>query len=43
MNWHLFLQITALVLLVLAAINTTSPKVNLMAAGLAFWLASVMF
>ena len=43
MNLHLFVQVLALVLLVLAAFNTPSSRVNLTAAGLACWLGSLMF
>ena len=40
---HMILLVFALVFFVLAAINVPSPKVNLIAAGLACWVASILF
>ena len=43
MNLHLFVQVLALVLLVLAAVNVPSNRVSLGWAGMACWLGSLMF
>ena len=43
MNPHLVLLIFALVLFVLAAVGVNSPRINLVAAGLACWVASLLF
>jgi hypothetical protein len=37
---HVLLVVTALILLVLAALGVGHPRINLMAAGLACWLAA---
>lgn len=37
------LLVFALVLFVLAALNIPSPRINLIAAGLACWVASLLF
>jgi hypothetical protein len=39
---HVILLLLAFVLFVLAAINVRSPRVNLTAAGLAFWVLSLL-
>jgi hypothetical protein len=36
------LIVAALVCFILAAVNVASPRVNLVAAGLALWVASVL-
>ena len=38
----LIFEIVALILFILAAINVASDRVNLVAAGLAFWVAAVI-
>lgn len=40
---HTVLLIFAFVLFVLAALNVPSPRVNLTAAGLACWIATLLF
>jgi len=35
--------IVALVLFILSAVGVSAPRVNLMAAGLAFWVAAEIF
>jgi len=37
------LLVLALVCFLGAAVNVSSPRVNLVAAGLAFWVASIVF
>lgn len=39
---HLVLLVLALVCFLAAAAGVQSPRVNLLAAGLAFWVASVL-
>lgn len=39
----LILLVFALVCFVLAALNVGAPKFNLLGAGLAFWVASLLF
>ena len=39
---HTVLIVAALVLFVLAAVNVSSPRLNLTAAGLACWVASLL-
>ena len=41
--WHTIFLIAALVLFILAAINVGHPKINTTAAGLACWVASLLF
>lgn len=43
MNLDQFLLIVAFVLFILAALNVSSSRVNLMAAGLACWVATFLF
>lgn len=43
MSLALFFMIVALVLFILAAIAVPVPRVNLVAAGLAFWVAAEIF
>lgn len=38
--WHTILLIAAFLLFILAAFNIGHPRVNLVAAGLALWVAS---
>lgn len=40
---HTIFLVVALVLFVLAAFNIGHPKINTTAAGLAFWVASLLF
>ncbi len=42
MTLDLVLLVLALVCFLAAAANVSSPRVNLTAAGLAFWMASVL-
>jgi uncharacterized membrane protein len=39
---HSVFLIAALVCFILAAVNATVPRINLLGAGLAFWIASVL-
>jgi hypothetical protein len=39
---HTVLIVAALVLFVLASVNVSSPRLNLTAAGLACWVASLL-
>jgi hypothetical protein len=39
---HTALVLVALICFVLAAVQVPSPRVNLVATGLAFWIASVL-
>lgn len=39
---HVALLIAALVCFILAALNATVPRVNLIGLGLAFWMASLL-
>lgn len=39
---NVVLIVAALVCFVLAAVNVASPRVNLVAAGLALWVASLL-
>lgn len=43
MSLALFFMIVALVLFILAAIAVPVPRVNLVAAGLVFWVAAEIF
>lgn len=40
--WHTIFLIAALLLFILAAFNLGHPRVNLVAAGLALWVASAL-
>ena len=40
---HTVLFAAALVCFILAAVNVASPRVNLIAAGLACWVAAALF
>jgi len=40
---HPILLVIAFVLFLLAALNVSSPRLNLMAAGLAAYIASLLF
>ena len=40
---HTILTVFALVFFVLAALNVPSPRLNLIAAGLACWVATLLF
>lgn len=42
MTISLVLLVVALVLFILAAVNVPSSRVNLVALGLAFWVASLL-
>lgn len=41
-TFHLVLMILALVCFLLSAVNVASPRVNLLAAGLACWVLSLL-
>jgi hypothetical protein len=41
-NLDVVLLVLALVCFLAAAVNVSSPKVNLVAAGLALWVASIV-
>lgn len=43
MNLRLVLMVFAFVLFVLGAVGVPSGRYNLIAAGLAFWVASLLF
>lgn len=42
MNLTLLLEVIALILFALAALNIASDKVNLLAGGLFFWLLAIV-
>jgi hypothetical protein len=42
MTIHLILMLIALVLLAMSALNVPSSRVNLLSAGLAFWLLALI-
>ena len=41
-NLHLILYVAAFILFVLAAVGVPSPRVNLIAAGLACWILTLI-
>lgn len=43
MPWHLIFLVAALILFILAAVNVPSPRVNLIAAGLACLTIAAFF
>jgi hypothetical protein len=40
---HTILLVFALVLFILSALNVPSPRINLQGAGLACWVATLLF
>jgi hypothetical protein len=42
MTLHSVFLIAALVCFILAALNATVPRINLVGAGLAFWIAAAL-